>query len=131
MQSIKFILNQHASHLLEWAASRNAHRPETVEIPENGLVILNSSSQPICMGFIRKVEGGYGLIDGYISDPSQSSKDRDQAMSLLTEEIIKLAKELGLSALLANTVDDNTFKRSLKHGFSALPHAIMIKDLRK
>lgn len=129
MKHIQFNFNSHCHILLAWAKARTAHTPESYEIPENGLVIIKDNLEPICMGFIRHVEGGYGLVDGYITDPSQPAIERNEALSLLTEELIKLAKELGISALLANTVDDNTFKRSLKHGFSALPHALMVKKL--
>lgn len=130
MQPVKFNPILHIYHLLDWAEKRDVHQPPLDEVPKHGVVILTDNA-PICMGFVRLVEGGYGLIDGYISDPNQPAKQRNEALSLLTDEIIKLSKELGLSALLANTVDKHTLERSLKHGFSALPHATMVKDLRK
>lgn len=130
MKTVVFTLEEHEQSLLVWAHERGSYIPSVSEIPGNGIVVLNNSSQPICLGFIRKVEGGYGLIDGYISDPSQPAIERNEALSLLTEELIKLAKQLGMSALLANTVDEHTLKRSLKHGFSQLPHSLMVKDLK-
>lgn len=127
MKSISFEFYEHVKCMYDWSKARSSYFPDEVyEIPEHGLVILDISSKPICMGFIRKIEGGYGLIDSYLSDPSQSPKDRDEALDLLTKDLVNLAKQLGILRLLANTMDSNTLERSLKHGFSRLPHTLMV-----
>lgn len=131
MKAIKFTHPDHYLTLIYWARERQSHIPTSEEMPQQGIVILNDNQEPICMGFIRRIEGGLGMIDGYISDKNAPAIERNEALSLLTEEIINLSKELGLSGLLAITVDAHTLERSLKHGFSALPHALMFKDLRK
>lgn len=108
---------KHAKFIEQWLTARDLLVGTNVrDLPEIGIVI--TLDHPIAAGFIRKVEGGYGLIDGYITDPSASPLDRHNALELLTTSLIEKAQELKFKGLLAFTKDNHTLLRSLSHGFS-------------
>ncbi len=98
-------------------------------LPETGYIVFQDNF-PVAAGFLRRVEGGFGQVDSYITDPSVPGKQRDQALDLITDALIKRAKELELRGIVAFSVDQNTISRSLRHGFAALGHVVITKELK-
>lgn len=86
------------------------------DLPENGYIVFKGD-QCVGMGFLRLVEGFYGMMDGYITDPTALPNLRNQALEEITNALIERAKELKLKKVLAFAIDPNILKRAHEHGF--------------
>lgn len=124
----RFDIQAHMVHLCKWLYLREAYIPSKEEMPEIGYIAYNNH-QPIAVAFLRKMEGGHALLDGIASNPDASPEDRNQAIDLVMESVVNIAKELNIKSILGYTRDESTFTRSLRHGFVQSPHAVLVKDL--
>lgn len=120
--------NEFLCRIKDFLSRRDLPLSMADSLPMIGFVI-SYNDELIAMGFIRKVEGGYGMIDGYITDPDQPPHIRNEALDLLTYHIIKAAKDNNINNLIATTQDENTICRSLKHGFRKLPESVIVKRI--
>jgi hypothetical protein len=78
------------------------------DLPKMGFIIPG-----VCAGFVRQVEGNYGILDGLVSNPLVSAKTRHKAMdSLFTQLIAKSPPKM-----IGTTIDKGTFSRAVAHGF--------------
>ena len=78
------------------------------DLPTSGVIIFNNNPKPalehvVAAGFVRKVEGGYGLLDGYITNKNYPSAGRNIALDLLTRELMRLARLSKIKAVFAFT----------------------------
>lgn len=122
--------NKNFFHYIEkWLKARDLKIPSQDEMPENGYVISDTS--PIAMGFIRKVEGGYGMMDSFITDPDKDPIIRDKALDLLTKKLLDKAEDLKLISLVSYSRDLNTLVRAQKHGMQCLQHTVLVLPLSK
>lgn len=97
-------------------------------LPKLGYGVI-SDNQLIAAGFIRLMEGGeFGMLDGYITNPKFSPKQRNQALDLLTQKMINVAKDNQLKKIFAFTKEGCILTRAKNHGFTHLPHALMVYD---
>lgn len=128
MKVVRYDQQAHLVHICKWLYLRDAYIPSKDEMPEIGYIAY-AHNQPIACAFLRKIEGGHGLLDGIASNPDASPEHRNQAIDIVMESVVNTAKELKIKSLLGYTRDDSTFVRSLRHGFVQSPHAVMIKDL--
>lgn len=92
------------------------------------VVYLNIT--PVAAGFLRKMEGDYGMLDAFITDPVILPEYRDKALDVLMSRLIDLARSQEITKLLAFTTDENTLKRVQKHGFGIVPHTCTVMDLK-
>lgn len=130
MEVQQFDHSQDTDYIKEWLQMRNLEAKDQVEeLPYLGFMVSDERLGPICAGFLRRTEGHFALLDSMISNPSISSGIRDKALDLLTETLIKQAKELKLKQLIAYTVDKNTLMRSDRHGFKQLSYTVIALDL--
>lgn len=118
----------HRELLEEWLSSRKLRIPPVFEMPENGYVAYKGL-EPVAMAFIRKVEGGFGQLDGLVSNPTSSPKCRDLCIDIVVTKSLQEAKALGLRSIIAFSLDANTLARSVKHGFVQQPHTMIMVDL--
>lgn len=100
------------------------------DLPEIGFLAFKDN-KPIAAGFIRQCEGDYGLIDSFITNPTALPSHRDEALNLVTKQLVIKAKAMRLKMLTAYTTDENTRVRAEKHEFVKLPHSVMVLDLSK
>lgn len=128
MYSQPFDISTDYDTMLAWLKARDAYLPPKNEVPEHGVVAC-LRGEAIAIGFIRSVEGGYGQIDGYVTNPTAPADLRDSALECLTPQLIEKAKELKLKGLMATTRDRNTLVRSLRHGFVQQDLAVITLDL--
>lgn len=78
---------------------------------------------------LRLIEGTICLIDSMATDQSVPGEIRHQMLDRLTATIIEKAKELGFKKLIATTEDLSILERAKRHGFSAVPQLIIVKEL--
>jgi hypothetical protein len=91
--------------------------------------VAYSDKNPIAAGFLRRVEGGYGQFDTFVSNPSIPSAIRHFALTSITENLLNDAKSLGLSGIVSYIQDKSIIKRAEAIGFRRLPHAVFALPL--
>jgi hypothetical protein len=115
----RFSLAKHSASLSTWYESREIAPPPSCELPEIGFVAINGID-PVAIAFLRRVEGGYGQLDGLVTNPSATSVERHYGLQLVCDEVIAAAKQLKLKGLIAITSDKNIISRAPSHGFRDL-----------
>lgn len=115
----------------DWITKRQITSWDLEDAPHFGLLCMFNNI-PVCAGFIRRVEGGFCMIDGVITDPDQPKSLRNDALNVLTEELIGWAKHLKIKGIIINSSDKNTIERSLRFGFKKLPDQFLLaKDMKE
>lgn len=127
MELLKF-KQEFIPHLKEWLEKRNLNTEVVNELPEHGYLVVENN-QAICAGFIRQVEGGYGLIDSFISNPEMIAMKRHEGLNLLIDQLLSDALKRGMKQVLATTTDAHTIERALSRGFEKLPHTTIAKKV--
>lgn len=125
---IPFALSEHMGLLVWWLVQHKAHIAKAEEMPAIGFVAYYDG-QPGAMAFLRRVEGGYGQLDGLVSNPESLGSHRSACIDAVVKEVINEAKAKGIKALMAYSIDKNTLVRSLSHGFVQQPHTLIALDL--
>lgn len=115
-------------HIRNWLNARELNISLSENLPEIGFIAFDHN-ESIAAGFLRKVEGNFGLIDGLITNPTAQSHARHFAIDEIVQNIILVAKELHFSLIMAFTIDNGTLIRSRAHGFQALPDTMIVKNL--
>lgn len=118
---------RHERYITQWLLARDM---EMKGVPETGFMTFHEG-MPVAAGFIRRIEGNYGQIDSVITDPEKSPEVRDEALDVLTTQLIIAAKDMKLKGLTAYITDNNTLLRSNRHGFMEVPHKITMLDLSR
>ena len=135
MQIEEFNPEVHSRHILEWLRRRELPAHLLEDLPKIGYIVYsyktNDASYPITMGFLRRCEGNYGIIDSMITNPECSPEVRNKALNILTKRLVIAAEDLKVRKLLAYTTDKNTLERALSHGFVQLDHAVVALDLSR
>lgn len=128
MKVIKFNKKRHLAPLQECWAARGSYVPHTV--PRVGFIAAKEGKL-VAAVFLRRVEGGYGQIDGLVSNPTSSPEDRNRALDLVSSKIMKEAKKLCLNGVLMMSECENTVMRSQKFGFEKSLLTVLAVDLNK
>lgn len=123
-----FNKTEHMGLMNSFLAARRSYLPSDDEMPALGWVASDLEG-PVAMAFLRRVEGGYAQLDGLVTDPGAPGALRSRAIDLVVKKVLDTAKELGIRAVTATSVDANTLVRSDKHGFVLLPHSVIIANL--
>lgn len=87
------------------------------EAPKAGYIVMDEFNFPVAAGFLRKCEGNYAFIDGFITNPCHPPEIRNKALDLLTKRLVRRAKG---RKILAFTTDNCILTRAKKHGFAHL-----------
>lgn len=99
-------------------------------LPKIGFISFsNTEFQYIAAGFLRIVEGGFGQLDTFVTNPSLDSHVRDEGLNLLVETLINEAKTLKLKGIYAHTASINIIKRAEETGFHVINQSIIALKL--
>lgn len=128
MRVIKFRMDKHFDDLVAMLKARNAYIPTKAEMPKIGYVAYELHT-PLAAVFLRRVEGGYGQIDGLTSNPFASSSIRHEAIDAAVSSLLMRAKKLNVNKVMMTSEDLGTITRSQKYGFAKSPLAVMVADL--
>lgn len=130
MELIKFDKSVHMS-ALKLALKRHEHPEPTLEsIPAVGYTVTQNGNY-VAFCFLRKVEGGFGQIDGLTSNPEITGVERNAALNLVVEACLDEAKAIGITHLVAFCEKMAPISRGMKYGFKVLPHALVALDLNR
>lgn len=114
--------------LLRWCMLRNMSEHALTLLPEKGYLVYIDDI-PRASVFLRLSEGGIGIIDGLMTDPSASSAIRKVAIGRAVELVLSKAKQLELKAIFAWTHDKSVLKRAAENGFNATKNTLISKIL--
>jgi hypothetical protein len=90
-------------------------------LPEIGFAVYSDDYKRFAaMGFLRKIEGGYAMIDTLVSNAKLSANTRHEAMSLLTKELVDTAKRLKLKGIISLTSAKDVISRAEDMGFKVI-----------
>lgn len=120
----------HIGHFNELMVAHGFKKADYSTIPAIGWVVRHDSV-PVAYAFLRRVEGGYGQLDGLIVNPDFHGEIRSQALDMAIEYAISSAKDAGIINILAFCRDKAPIERALKHGFGKLPHTLLALNLTK
>lgn len=98
------------------------------ELPKVGSVAC-FHEHPIAAGFIRRIEGNWGMFDSYVTDASQKPRVRHEALDCLTLELLAKAKVLGMTSIISFSTDTRTIERAQKHGFALYPSQVLFRSI--
>jgi len=96
-------------------------------LPKRGWIAFKDGD-PVGAIFLRSGEG-FGMIDSLITNPSFSSEDRHIAIEFLMNKLIKQAKQMKFTKLIALSSDKSAIMRSERYHFFLLPHRLMVSEL--
>lgn len=83
----------------------------------------------IAIAGFRLMEGELCFIDSMATDQSVEGAIRNEALDVLTKEILSMAKKLGFKKIFATTAYDCIVKRAEKHGFQVVEQKIIAREL--
>lgn len=109
---------------------RGCYFPPEDEMPKLGWLAIDEK-RVVAMAFLRKVEGGYAILDGVITNPLIDGTVRHQALDALFAKAMEEGRKRGFKAILGTSTDVSTIMRSEKFGFEKLPHAYLVATLAK
>ncbi len=97
-------------------------------LPKNGLVAYMGDT-PVAAGFLRLVEGDSAILDSLITNATLEPMIRDKALNLLVSDLLKMAKSLGITKIIAFSSDKNTLVRAWRFGFTQQEYHVITLPL--
>lgn len=122
-----FRLDEHEQWMRELLKSRKMNDEFYIhDLPIHGRIVWKSEElevSPIGAGFLRLMEGRYGLLDSFITHANAAPEDRARAIDWIASSLCELARGLGLSKLFAFSLDGDFVKRAQTNlGFQSVPY---------
>lgn len=119
MKIVQYDSGLHEKFVRTWLKARNLSEDLCENHPAIGLIAIHNEV-PIAVGFLRQVEGGFGMFDGLCTNPKMESLVRNKAIDMLVDELIHVAKSFEMKAIIAWSVDMGTLIRAERHGFKKM-----------
>lgn len=129
MEIKSYIEDRDYSYLADWLKQREMPKWEKYIIPTFGYVAFDGDER-IAMGFLRRCEGRFTIVDSFITNPKISGEKRNEALNIVLAKILLTAKEFGSSSVLAFTTEDNIYQRAKRFGFDLSPGVPMILNFK-
>lgn len=95
--------------LCEWWCARDKAPAPKWSMPNTGFI-----EEEFAAGFIILLSNKCGILDFYVSNPHASRSDREAALFEITEELIIVAKEVGVK-MITFTTQSESIKELGKH----------------
>jgi len=99
-------------------------------LPKIGYIAYHNK-MPIAAGFLRRVEPCYAQIDTLVSNAYCGSILRNEAITLIVDNLINDAKKLKLQGIICHTQDKGTLSRAESMGFHIVPQTIIALSLQE
>ena len=109
------------STLSVWYSGHDLKCPPFVLLSTTGFISKNAA------GFLYLTNSSLAIIDGYITDINCSAESRWASLNLITEALIKLAKELGCTVIKADSKFESIIALGESFGFRETGSYISIK----
>lgn len=126
MVAKRYVKARHEAKAAGFLVRRHMDPTLADNLPSIGYIVPG-----VAMGFLRKIEGGQGLLDSFITNPRAPAELRNQALDIITQKLLDKAQKLNINQILAFSVDENTIMRGQRFGFITCPHAVIALNLKK
>lgn len=113
-----------------WLKVRDHISFKQSDLPEIGFIAFNKN-RPVCVAFLRMVEGNLAMIDSVGSNPDIEKDTRDEALDSIVKILLETAKHKKIHTVFSHTKLDCIIKRSEKHGFSVIPQKLIAIKLEE
>lgn len=109
----------------EWHLKHGTCLNDRSLLPSVGFII-----EGLCAGFIYMTDSGVSFIEGYITNPDSSLKDRSRGLDIITECLISHAKIMGAKLIKCETRFNGIRRKAEKFGFRSLGKTTsMVKEI--
>jgi hypothetical protein len=123
--SIPFQMTGRNHELLKtWLNGYLLDESELVNLPKLGLMVSHCNA-PVGVAFLRTIEGGKGLIDGFLADPKCEPSIKTKCLDRLILDLIELAKFNDMTGIIGLTTNKKVITRASKLGFSLMDHTLL------
>lgn len=116
MEVVFFDKEKHYPLMLLWWDERKFPATPIPLLPRTG-VVIEKKGTPICAGFVYYTDSGFAMVDHLVADKRAFKADRDEAVDLVIDTLVKLAKENGFLVVSAATNLPHLKERYEEHGF--------------
>jgi len=93
-------------------------------LPKIGYISI-LGNHPIAAGFLRKVEGGYGQLDTFVTNPYFGSQIRHLAIERIVDSLLLEAEVEDMKGIIAISEDQGIIDRAKEKGFFVIPQTIL------
>jgi len=83
----------------------------------------------VAIAGLRLMEGDVCFIDSMASNQTFESTIRHEALDMLTNQLLDIAKTLGFKKIFATTKEDCIIKRAERHGFNLSKQKVLVKEI--
>jgi len=83
----------------------------------------------VAIAGLRLMEGDVCFIDSMASNQTFESTIRHEALDMLTNQLLDIAKTLGFKKIFATTKEDCIIKRAERHGFNLPKQKVLVKEI--
>lgn len=113
------------SDLRHWYLLRNMIPASEKLLPPTGAIVPE-----VAAGFLYLTDGPFAIIEGLISNPKASAKDRKAAIALITRRLVELARGQGFPRVIAFTQLPAVSEHAKRCGFACIgSYQLLNKDL--
>jgi hypothetical protein len=77
-------------------------------------------AEGVAAGFLYQTDGGFALVEGFITNPDAPMRDRMIGLEMVTELLILEAEKLGVKHLVGMTQRKSIGRLGKRHGFRDL-----------
>ena len=125
----RIILTREIKHLLtSWVEARCLEVASLNALPKLGLLVRHCNV-PVAVAFLREMEGGKALIDGFLADPDSDLAVRDECLNALIRDLITLAQKNRFTGILGLTTNPKVVERAKRLGFSLMDHRLVSMEV--
>lgn len=108
--------NKHKTHAETLLTLRNMDYHLSSDLPSYGLIAIEKNV-PYAMGFVRRMEGPYAMLDSYISNPMSPYNRRDKCLDIITKKLVEWCEINAITKIVAFSENNAIVKRAQLHGF--------------
>lgn len=83
----------------------------------------------VAIAGLRLMEGDICFIDSMASNQNFESTIRHEALDMLTNQLLDIAKSLNFKKVFATTKEDCIIKRAERHGFTVSKQKVILKEI--
>jgi hypothetical protein len=128
---IKEFDKTYLGHINAWQMNRDyCPHSDLQDLPVIGYMAL-VDVYPMAAGFLRKVEGRMGLLDGFILNPSYPRSLKNEILDGITLKLIMAARELKMTGLIGLSLSSGILERAKKHGFKLRTEQMISLSLKE
>lgn len=118
MKTIRFEQYDREAHrqaMISLLKSRNMPIDYELTLPVTGMLAYGEDGTVLACGFIRYIEGGYGMMDSFITNPDSPVMIRAEALMFIMKMLQESAKGQ-LKFLMVLTIEPGIARKAIKLG---------------